>query len=232
MKNLFLCYLTFWLLQSQAQEVKTISEMRKVMMGTDLNPHLLWDTIPHTHLFGISPLGRIEGEITILDGQLFSAKVDKKGEIVIKQDWNVQAPFAVYAQVAEWEEFDFEANITNEAGLQSAIENIAQNQGYDISKAFPFRIVGKFDSLDFHIISKPKKEKKHNHDLHDKAKKHFSLQDTEGEILGFYSQHHTGIFTHRGSFLHLHYLDNAHKNMGHIEKVTFKKKVVLLLPKK
>lgn len=206
--------------------------MRKVMMGEDLSAHLFWDSVPRPNLFGISPLGRIEGEITILNGEIFVAKVNKKGKIEISQNWQSEAPFAVYAQVAEWESFELETEIGSEKDLEKWIGEIAQKQGYDLQKAFPFRLKGNFEQVDFHIISKPKKEKTHNHDLHNQAKKHFSLLNTQGEILGFYSQKHEGIFTHKGSFVHTHFIDHARKNMGHLENLKIKGKTVLFLPRK
>ena len=207
---------------SQAQDVKTVSEMRKVMMGEDLSTHLLWDSIPHNHLFGISPLGRIEGEITIIDGKFYSSKVNKKEEIVIDTNWKTKAPFAVYAHVENWKSIEIQLFINNENELQDAIEKIAKENGIDITKAFPFRIIGNFEKVDFHIISKPKKEKEHNHELHDKAKKRFSLTNTSGELLGFYSQNHIGVFTHKGHFIHTHFIDNQKKNMGHLDDIILK----------
>ncbi|MEZ4909591.1 MAG: acetolactate decarboxylase [Saprospiraceae bacterium] len=215
---------------AQAQEVKTVSEMRKVMMGEDLSTHLLWDSIPHNHLFGISPLGRIEGEITIIDGQIYSSTVNKKGGIVIADSWKVKAPFAVYAHVENWKSIEIELTINNENELQDAIEKIAKENGIDIKKAFPFRIIGNFEKVDFHIISKPKREKEHNHELHDKAKKRFSLTNASGEILGFYSQNHIGVFTHKGHYIHTHFIDNQRKNMGHIDDIKINQKTTILLP--
>jgi acetolactate decarboxylase len=215
---------------SQAQEVKTVSEMRKVMMGEDLSTHLLWDSIPHKHLFGISPLGRIEGEITIIDGKFYSSKVNKKGEIKVDTNWKSKAPFAVFAHVEKWKSIEVELLINNENELQDAIEKIAKENGYDLNTAFPFRIMGNFEKVDFHIISKPKKEKTHNHDLHDKAKKRFSLINTSGELLGFYSQNHIGVFTHKGHFIHTHFIDHQKKNMGHLDDITINQKITILLP--
>jgi len=214
----------------QAQEVKTVSEMRKVMMGEDLSAHLLWDSIPHNHLFGISTLGRIEGEITIIDGKFYSSKVNKKEEIVIDTNWKTKAPFAVYAHVENWKSIEIQLFINNENELQDAIEKIAKENGIDITKAFPFRIIGNFEKVDFHIISKPKKEKEHNHELHDKAKKRFSLTNTSGELLGFYSQNHIGVFTHKGHFIHTHFIDNQKKNMGHLDDIKITQKITVLLP--
>ncbi|TAK42635.1 MAG: hypothetical protein EPO28_07000 [Saprospiraceae bacterium] len=224
---------TFFMLfthQLPAQQVHTAGEMRKVMMGEDLGPHLRWDSIARQHLFGISPLGRIQGEITILDGQIFVSTVGANGQVQIQNDWEVEAPFAVYAHVPAWERFDFEVKTESESELQEALEKFMLAHGYDTSKPVPFRVQGTFGHIDYHIISKPASETEHSHELHEKAKKHFSLENTRGELLGFYSQHHEGVFTHRGSFVHIHFMDDARQNMGHLENVAITQKVALLLP--
>jgi acetolactate decarboxylase len=121
---------------SQAQDVKTVSEMRKVMMGEDLSTHLLWDSIPHDHLFGISPMGRIEGEITIIDGKFYSSKVNKNGKIVIDTNWKTKAPFAVYAHVENWKSIETELVINNENELQDAIKKNSQRKWDRYYKGF------------------------------------------------------------------------------------------------
>jgi len=211
-------------------QVVAVSFMKKVMMGNDLSAHLFWDSIPHQHLFGISPLGRIEGEITILDGEIFVSKVNKKGKIDMAQNWQSQAPFGVYAHVQHWKTLEIEVDLEGENALQKWLEETAQKQGFDLQNAFPFRIQGSFEKVDFHIISKPKNEKTHSHEQHDKAKKQFTLKNTKGELLGFYSQKHEGIFTHKGSFVHTHFIDKVRKNMGHLENIRLKGKIILMLP--
>lgn len=212
-------------------EIKTISAMKKVMMGEDLSAHINWDTIPKQNLYAVCPLERIEGEVTIIDGKMFSSKVVENNVIEIKNDWNIQSPFAVYAYVTDWEELETEANFSNDDELQAFIEELAIKRGRDISKPFVFRIIGIFDTVDYHIISKPKDEIEHNHELHDKAKKHFSLQNVTGELLGFFSKNHEGVFTHRGHYIHTHFIDEAQKNMGHLEKAKTNKKVKVLISK-
>jgi acetolactate decarboxylase len=215
-----------------AQQVHTVSEMRKVMMGQDLSAHLRWDTITRQHLFGISPLGRISGEITILDGQIFVSTVGENGQVQVHNHWEVEAPFGVYSHVPAWEPFDFEAKTITEGELQAALEARMQEAGIDLSKPIPFRLQGTFERIDYHIISKPADEAGHSHELNDKAKKFFSLKNTRGELLGFYSQHHEGVFTHRGSFVHLHFLDEKQQHTGHLENAVIGQKLTLLFPKR
>lgn len=228
---LFLVTIFLLIEPAAAQPVHTVSEMRKVMMGQDLSAHLNWDTVTRLHLFGLSPLGRIQGEITILDGQIFTAVVDEEGRVRIGNDWQVKAPFGVYAQVPEWTTFQWKIKAGSEAELQSVLEKRMKKAGYDLNQAMPFRIAGLFEQVEYHIISKPVTEQEHNHDLHDLAKKHFTLRNTSGELLGFYSRKHQGIFTHRGSYVHIHFLDDARENMGHLESLLVKGKVKVRLPK-
>lgn len=217
--------------EMKSTEIVTVSAMKKVMMGEDLSAHINWDTIPKQNLYAVCPLERIEGEVTIIDGKMFTSKVVENNTIEIKKDWNIQSPFAVYAYVTDWEELETEANFSNDEELQSFIEELAIKSGTDVSKPFVFRIIGSFDAVDYHIISKPRNEKEHNHELHDKAKKHFSLQNVSGELLGFYSKNHEGVFTHRGHYIHTHFIDEAKKNMGHLDKAKTNKKVKVLISK-
>lgn len=216
---------------SSMPEVKTISAMKKVMMGKDLSAHLQWDTIPREHLFAIAPLGRIQGEVTAVDGQLYSSTVDASNHVVISKNWDIQSPFAVYANVPEWTTFEVDEAINSEDELQTLIEEVASKNGYDLNTAFPYRVLGKFSSIDYHIISKPLNEVEHNHELHSKAKKHFHLENTSGELLGFYSTNHQGVFTHKGHFIHTHFIDEQRENMGHLENLITTNKIKILLPK-
>lgn len=212
-------------------EIKTVSAMKKVMMGEDLSAHISWDTVPQKNLFAVGPLGRIQGEITIIDGKMYTSQVTKNNTVAIKNDWNIQSPFTVYAYVKEWEQIETQANFSNEEELQSSIEKIAQQLGRDLSNPFVFRIVGIFDTIDYHIISKPINEKEHSHELHNLAKKHFYLQNVAGELLGFYSQNHEGVFTHRGQYIHTHFIDDQKQSMGHLERVKASKKIKILISK-
>lgn len=212
-------------------EVRTISTMKKVMMGQDLSMNVLWDTIPKENLYALAPLGRIQGELTIVNGTIYTSEVDSNNTIVIQNNWDVNSPFAVYANVAEWLSFETVEKIENERELQALIENIAGKNGYDLNTAFPFRVLGDFSSIDFHIISKPIDEKENSHELHNKAKKHFLLKNTNAELVGFYSRNHEGVFTHKGHYIHTHIIDENKTNMGHLENLSTENKIKILLPK-
>lgn len=204
--------------ETNATEIQTVSAMRKVMMGEDLSAHILWDTIARKNLYAVCPLGRIEGEITIVDGKMYAARVNANNTVDLADKWDVRSPFAVYAYVREWEEIKTEAHFSNDKELQEFIEKVAKSNGKDLTQPFVFRIVGDFETIKYHIISKPEAEMEHDHEAHDRAKRHFTLQRIEGEVVGFYSQSHEGIFTHRGNYIHAHFVDAGKTTTGHLEQ--------------
>lgn len=212
-------------------KVYTNSAMKKVMKGQDLSAHILWDTLQKENLFALAPLGRIEGEVTIVDGQIYTSTVDSANNVIIKTDWSVKSPFAVYSYVEEWTDFSVEEIITSIEDLEKTVEAIAKKNGYNLSNATPYRVRGEFDTVIYHVISKPKSELEHNHKLHIKAKKKFYLQHTEGELLGFYSKNHEGIFTHKGHFTHTHFLNYPASAMGHLDHIHAAKSFIISLPK-
>jgi acetolactate decarboxylase len=221
------------ILHANAQiEVKAISAMKPVMMGIDLSAHVSLDTIASLpNLFAVCPLGRLEGEITILDGKIYKSRVGKKNKIITDNEFRGTAPFMVYAQVEKWQAFEIDATILSEHDLQEFIQDIALTNGFDTSRAFPFLIKAQFDTVRYHIISKPLKEKKHDHSLHNKAKKHFEQVNQVGTVLGFYSRHHEGVFTHRGSYTHAHFVDEKETVNGHIETLIVRSKnLTVFLP--
>jgi acetolactate decarboxylase len=211
-------------------KVEVVSNMKKVMTGQDLSASVKWDTIPREHLFAVSPLDAVAGEVTIIDGAIYTSTVNKKGKVKLARSWGVKSPFAVYAQVSSWEAFETEVNISNEDELQKTIEYIALKNGYNLNEPIPFKIEGNFDEVLYHIISKPKKEKIHNHELHQKAKKFFTLKNTSGVLIGFYSQNHEGIFTHKGQFVHTHFVDDTKQNMGHLDDIKIYQTIKIFLP--
>ncbi len=213
------------------QKVEAVSNMKKVIMGQDLGMYLDWDTVATTHLFGIGPLGRIAGEVTIVDGERWTASVKKNGRIQMQRNKKARGPFGVFAHVPAWDTIQLDANIQSEEDLQKLLESVAPNKGISLQTAFPYRVLATFDSIHFHIISKPSDEAAHSHELHKKAKKHFYSTQIQGELLGFYSQQHEGIFTHRGSYTHTHFLAQDRKAMGHLDGISVEGNILILLPK-
>jgi acetolactate decarboxylase len=215
---------------SFAQYVQTVSAMKPVMMGQDLSNHLYWDTLNKENLYAIAPLGRIEGEVTVLNGEFYVSSVNAQGQEEVTNSSEIHSPFAVFAYVCNWKAVEWKGTITSEEHLQQVIEQEARENGIDTERAFPFRVLTGFKQMNYHIISKPADEETHNHELHNKAKKHFDARKIQGELLGFFSKHHEGVFTHRGHWIHTHFVSESKQQTGHVEGFRTKGKVIILLP--
>ena len=215
---------------SFSQHVQTVSAMKPVMMGQDLSNHLYWDTLQKENLYAIAPLGRIEGEVTVRNGEFYVSRVDAHGQEVVTHSSEIHSPFAVFAYVRNWKAVEWKGAVTSEEHLQQVVEQIAKENGVDTEQAFPFRVLTGFKQMKYHIISKPTDEETHNHELHNLAKKHFVARKVKGELLGFFSKTHEGVFTHRGHWIHTHFVSESKQQTGHVEDFRTKGKVIILLP--
>jgi acetolactate decarboxylase len=181
------------------------------------------------HLYGVGPYGKMQGELTILNGEPLIAFADEKGILTVSTDKQAKAPFFVYAYVKEWKTFEIEMKAESDTEIQEALESLAIAQGYDITIPFPFRILGEFDGLTIHVVA-PRSPDVPGYKEGASSYK-FNYAAIAGEIFGFYSQSGQGIYTHKDSFVHLHFSTKDQSKMGHIDAISIKpKKVKILLP--
>jgi acetolactate decarboxylase len=230
MKHLLLTTLmaTHFLVFSQT--VHHSGAARNVMMGIDLSATVQLDTVAHLpHCFAVGPVDDLQGEITVFDSQVFTSTLISDS-IATTQQPTVKAPFLVYAYVHNWVAIPLEVELNNMKDLENLVLQTAINTGLDTSKAFPFRIAGTLDSLTYHIIMRDKNEQHHSHEAHKKSKVLFSAFQTSSDLVGFYSNKHEGVFTHRGEFIHVHYLDGQRTATGHLDALHHKGKLTLMLP--
>jgi acetolactate decarboxylase len=184
----------------------------------------------YKHLIAMGPLGKMEGEITILDGKMYGGKSLISGETVVSNDWKVQAPFLVYADVAEWEKSKMTGNAESLAKLEEKIREAALANGINLEEPFFFRIGGSFDQMVTHIVTPRAPEiEGYVAGQNQKNYEHFS---ESGELIGVYSKIGQRIYTHHDSFMHLHFLNNKKNFTGHLDKFQSKlDQLVIYFPK-
>ena len=113
--------------------------------------------------------------------------------------------------------------------LESHIENAAKNAGIDPETPFPFMIKGVAESADWHVIDWDENNPVHTHEKHKAAGVHGKVKNEKVVILGFFSKHHTGIFNHHSTNMHLHMISGK-SVAGHVDDVILAGKSTLLLP--
>lgn len=156
------------------------------------------------HLYALGPVAELDGEVTIIDGTAHIAQV-RNGEIKTSNSYAISASFLVWAEVSAWRTpIPLGKNAENLSQLEVLIEALGREHGLDLSSPFPFILDGSFDLADFHVLSAPPTPASGVN--HRDSAKNFSIKQTKGKIIGFFSTHHEGVFTHHGSATHLHIL--------------------------
>lgn len=216
---------------AQNNQVKNIGSMTD-MGKENFAPHIKLDTIANKkHLFGMGPYGRMQGEISVFDGKPFYSSVDETGRGIVSANWEIESPFFVYANVENWNEYVVSTEFNSLENIQKMVAETAQKHGYDLKKPFPFRIVGTFQNMTTHIVM-PRSAEIKGYQA-EKKQADYVLENQQGELLGFYSENHQGIYTPKNSFIHVHFLSEDAATMGHLDKITqARADFRLLLPSK
>ncbi len=170
----------------------------------------------YKHLIAMGPLGKMEGEITILDAKMYGGKSLISGETVVVNDWKVEAPFLVYADVAEWEKGKLTGGAESLAELEEKIREAAIANGINLEEPFFFRIEGSFDQMVTHIVT-PRAPEIEGY-VTGQNQKNYDHSSESGELIGVYSKIGQRIYTHHDSFMHVHFLNSKKDFTGHLDK--------------
>lgn len=206
-----------FLLGQTVPTVHSVGAMKD--MGNTYDLKVWLDTLPQkSHVYGMGPYDRMKGEITVVDGKPFHASAFEEGKAVVGQSWDIRSPFFVYSQVPEWEAFDINGPLNSVQEIQQKVAALASEKGYDLKEPFAFRLAGEFDELTVHIVT-PRNPEVEGYRPDVKSQKFISEKE-KGQLIGFYSEQHQGIFTGSKSFVHVHFLRNDQTFMGHLDKIT------------
>ncbi|MBI3136022.1 MAG: acetolactate decarboxylase [Bacteroidetes bacterium] len=188
--------------------------MRRVMHQGELFGTIHLDTLPDkTHLYGLGPLEYLKGEILIADGISYVSSVENDSVMDIKETYDVKAPFFVYSNVENW----FEKQVPDSVQTIKQLELFLNETTQKMQRPFVFRIVGEVDSSSVHIVNLPDGSVVHSPDDAHREQQVYSIENSEVEIIGFFSTEHAGVFTHHDSFVHMHLITADKKQMGHVD---------------
>ncbi|MBE2188727.1 MAG: acetolactate decarboxylase [Candidatus Kapabacteria bacterium] len=214
--------------KSGSNSVKIIGAMRNVMHKGELFGTISLDTISNTsHLYGLGPLEYLKGEILVIDGKAYVSRVITDTSMKVEENWEVKAPFFVYANVEKWKEVSFPDSIQTIPQLEIFLENISENKQHP----FVFKVSATVQNGDIHIVNLPEGTEVHSPEEAHQEQRNYPINNEPVEMIGFFSTEHQGVFTHHDSYVHIHLITNDKKKMGHLDDVVFKKGTVqLFLP--
>lgn len=218
---------------SVGQQVLTAGKAKNVMMGIDLSATVALDTLlVQPHLYALGPVDDLQGEITVFDGEVYAAEVTNKRKRTVKlrEAEGLKAPFLVYAYIPEWKSYSVKVDLQNLKDIEKIVDSLGRVHGFREEDAFPFLVEATFLEVEYHIIKRNKREKQHSHEAHNAAKVHFSNCLIPAHLVGFYSRNHEGVFTHKGQFIHVHFLPKDRRVTGHLDKLNHSGKVIISLP--
>ncbi len=175
------------------------------------------------HLYGIGPLEGLTGEITVLDGRPAISTVEGT-TFRTHASLDHGAAFFVWTYAAEWKPVALPEEVRTLEQLEAFIPEAV---GPDATGPVAFRVDGKVEALNFHVLSPPAHTPPTFED-HEKAKVHSSVAARAVRMVGFYSTQHRGVFTPGTSDVHVHFVTDDGQQAGHVEGFRLAQGAVLL----
>ncbi|MCB0559714.1 MAG: acetolactate decarboxylase [Lewinellaceae bacterium] len=198
--------------------------MRSIMHEGGLSGQVgVADLLAKPHVYALGAMENLKGELLIWDGKPVIAQV-KDSTLLLSQDRSGKAALAVYASVPHWGKvIPIPYNVRTYEELENFIKVAARKEQLDTEQPFPFLIEAKVNKLDYHIIDWPESDTVHTHEKHRQSGMQGALSSTPVKILGFYSAHHHGVFTHHSTNMHLHFMGVEAPIAGHVDSLILEK---------
>lgn len=190
--------------------------MKNVMWKGQLGGIIDLDTISKKNgLYGLGPVSFLQGELLMVDGQIFRSNVIADDRMEVIQPAKVAAPFLVYGHVEAWQKVALPATVNNIPSFEAYLDSLTVNY----KRPFFFRLEGNVQKANIHIQNLPPGTSVSSPDEAHQGQVNYSLTDQEVTIIGVFSTEHQGVFTHHDSFIHMHLITTDHTKMGHLDKM-------------
>lgn len=210
-------------------EVRGWGTMREVLREGDTRGRVPLVAVVEDHTWGVGALEGLEGEITIVDGEVSIAQV-VDGELVLrglrKRD---EASLLVLAEVSAWHE-DSLPQVRGLRDLETVLEGRVRLAGLDPGLTpVPVHVEGTFERLSLHVldgscpVARPDGPPPWR----------WEGGGARGGLVGVYAEGQGGVMTHHGQRLHLHAVvvdPDGRVLSGHVDDVALGEGSSLFLP--
>lgn len=204
-------------------------KLMEIMQQNQLQARVsLSDLTLTANSYGLGAMEGLKGEILISEGKVITS-IANPDSILMGNSNDVSAALLVTTEVAEWNILELNSS-ENMKGLESLILSKADEFNLDTNDVIPFKIEATPKSLNWHIINASLATEQ-NHQAYKESGRTGVLEDEAVKIIGFYSKNHQGVFTHHGSFLHLHFITANGELMGHVDDLELTGNWKLEIPK-
>lgn len=204
-------------------------KLMEIMQQNQLQARVsLSDLTLNANSYGLGAMEGLKGEILISEGKVITS-IANPDEILMGNSNDVSAALLVTTEVADWTSIEINSSESMK-GLEALIQSKADSLNLDTNDVIPFKIEVSPKILNWHIIN-ASLAKEQNHQAYKESGRTGLLENEAVEIVGFYSKNHEGVFTHHGSFLHLHFITANGELMGHVDDLEMSGNWKLKLPK-
>ncbi|HEY0712847.1 MAG TPA: hypothetical protein VGF45_09255 [Polyangia bacterium] len=217
--------------KASAPPVQTWGTLREVMHEGNVGPKVVLRNVMVPHLYGVGALVGLSGEVAIVDGKAFVARADGNSAVVAPAPEATAATLLVAAAVSGWINFPLQQPVGSSRELDAVVESAARKAGLDLEQPFPFLVIGKVDAR-WHVLRGQPGHAGGGHAAHLRNAITGRLSDTAATVIGFFSRHHEGVFTHMGERSHLHVISDDASTMGHVDDIAMPAGATLKLPRK
>lgn len=192
-------------------------------------------------LYAMGPIDGLDGEITIFDSKPYITQM-RGSDYIMDNTFKHGAFFLVWTEQTKWKDVVVPNTVKGYVDLQNFVKTQAQAAGLDVTKPFPFLLSGTPVEIKWHINVDRTEGKPITKELFLRSKEPFATKNEPVDIIGFYSEHHAGVFLtaatpviKEGSgmlnTIHIHLVSRVSKASGHIDDIILGENMVLRLPK-
>jgi len=204
-------------------QLEVFGALRAMMREGKTSEVINLDSItPNENLYAIGAIAGLRGEITIIAGTAYLSYPESLSDVRTDttSSPNEGATLLVAAEIDDWRPVETPTNIVFE-DLDEQIADLAVSAGIDPEKPFAFLMRGLFRDIQWHVIDGGQLEDGGggSHEDHLSAGVKMEQSELQGTLIGFYSRHHQGIFTHMGSNTHIHGAFEMPLPTGHVDAV-------------
>jgi acetolactate decarboxylase len=212
--------------------VLTFGTLREVVREGRIGGRVaLSQVVARPHAWGLGALAQLRGEVAILDGTIWISTVEDSQLVTTASPAaRDSACLLVAAHVPAWRDVRITAPIPL-AALQDTLAARGAGLGLPRGGPFPFQVEGPLAGLEWHVIDARRLAPgPSSHEAHQEAAMRGRRDAVRGTLVGFYSDHHAGVFTHHTTHVHAHVVVAAESLSAHVDDVVVGAGAVLRLP--
>ena len=204
-----------------APGVRTFGTMREVMRDGQSEARVALHGLATKHTIGVGALAGLQGEVTIVDGEVLVATVTAEQAITRAASKTDQATLLVCEDVAAWHHFEV-GDCESYEQLEGRLAELLRARGHDLQAPTPVRVHGTLRRLQVHVlagacpIANPSGPSPWRYDG----------PAYHAQLVGFYVEGAAGRLTHHNHNSHLH--ATSDQAMGHLDGVELLNAIVSL----